>query len=744
LDTKLRNYNAGMGMKVLIFIICIVTFLGSLFGAIFMTLSTNMGPSTNHFNEEDLLFSKSYKESPAFEREFHNKLDKIIYILNEYKSEDFIREGLSINEGEWKNAVDDLFYSKIHSGAYGWEVNMDDLDEMDNLRATFEKDYEGEIAELKEKLTAHQLRNMERSLDSLSNEEGFTYYATDGVNILTNMKDTGSSIYATEFNTKPAYLIYENDKLTKRPASKDNSNSRIKYLDKELEARLDSVYNKDLKVYFSFDNEYIQAKEQAFKEARTLAFRWFPITAACVILTLASFIYLAVTTGRKDKEDNRPVYRIDNVFTEIQLAIIALCFIGGGAAFIDLSYNSIRYGIFNNNYLSLYNNSFMLSASLAIIIGLLAAGLGLLFVLSCIRNIKNRRFIANSLIGRVIIAIVKGLKSIYHGGSIMVKVVLIALAISLVSASVVGAPIAMLLVIILAPRWIKKYEEIKKGVEEVRNGNLTYKIPLEGKGELEQLAKGINEISEASNLAVQNELKNQRLKTELISNVSHDLKTPLTSIITYVDLLKREGLDSPEAENYLDILDQKSQRLQKLTEDLFEAAKASSGAIPVHFEKVDMLSLVNQSLGEMTDKIQSSGLEFKISAEKEHYYVNGDGALLWRVMENLLNNILKYAQEGTRVYIDLKEQGVNNGKSPMVMLEMKNISKTSLNIEASELMERFRRGDESRSSEGSGLGLAIAKDLIRLQEGWFEIKIDGDLFKSVVLLRGYKEEEDNE
>jgi signal transduction histidine kinase len=287
---------------------------------------------------------------------------------------------------------------------------------------------------------------------------------------------------------------------------------------------------------------------------------------------------------------------------------------------------------------------------------------------------------------------------------------------------------------------VNKYEAVKRGVEEVKNGNLTYKIKADGEGELDRLARGINEISEASNIAIQNELKNQRLKTDLISNVSHDLKTPLTSIITYIDLLKQEGLDSADAPKYLEILDQKSIRLKKLTEDLFDAAKASSGAIPVKFEKVEMLSLINQGLGEMSDRIETSDLEFKVNAQKEKYYVRADGQLLWRVVENLLGNVLKYAQEGSRVYIDLREQNGKNGGNANVILEIKNISKTELNIDADELMERFKRGDESRTTEGSGLGLAIAKDLVRLQNGWFEIKIDGDLFKAVVMLDSYTEE----
>jgi signal transduction histidine kinase len=302
------------------------------------------------------------------------------------------------------------------------------------------------------------------------------------------------------------------------------------------------------------------------------------------------------------------------------------------------------------------------------------------------------------------------------------------------------APLIFALILVFGPRWVKRYEAVKTGVEEVRSGNLSWRIPVEkdAHGELDELARGINEISEASNAAIQNELKTQRLKTDLISNVSHDLKTPLTSIISYVDLLKREGIDSPSAPEYLDILDRKSQRMKKVADDLFEAAKASSGAIPVRFEKVDMLSLIRQGLGEMNDVLSSRRFDVKLGFESERrYYVRADGRLLWRIVENLLGNVRKYALEGSRVYIDLSEKQAGGGMS---VLEMKNISEAQLNISADELTERFTRGDESRATDGSGLGLAIARDLARLQNGWFEIKIDGDLFKAVLMLETWKED----
>ena len=222
-----------------------------------------------------------------------------------------------------------------------------------------------------------------------------------------------------------------------------------------------------------------------------------------------------------------------------------------------------------------------------------------------------------------------------------------------------------------------------------------------------------------------NELKSERMKTELITNVSHDIRTPLTSIITYIDLLKNEQ-DEAKREEYIEILEQKSQRLKILTDDLFEAAKATSGNIPVTLEKIELVSLITQGLGELDDKIREGNLEFKFNYTKNKVFIKADGRLFWRAVENLFSNILKYALEGSRVYIEIIE-----GEHE-VTLTIKNISAYELNISADELMERFKRGDESRSSQGSGLGLSIAKSLIELQKGSFKIEIDGDLFKAII------------
>lgn len=638
-----------------------------------------------------------------------------------------------------------MIYGTAYISNYG--NGIDDLLLYDSYKesAEFQRQFDAKLSDILYLLD----QDNENVREQLDQTKGFSYYASDGIHTVTNVTGTASNPLGItadgkRFTEEPAYLIYQNGQLMKVPESAAViRNDSMKNLDKHLKSRLEERDGPTLTVGFSFDEGYLKGKEIEFARTKAALMKWFPVTILCGLLSLVLLIYLIAITGKKDENGNRPIYKIDRIFTEFQLLIISFLFVAGGGLFVKFLLEVLNYSVPFNDDIYINNDPLYLSVTLAGMIGFLSAGFGLYFILSVVRNIKAARFFKNSLLYLVISAIWRGGKGFYLSGSLMKKVVLITLALCILSATVVLAPFVAVVILVLAPKWVRKFEEVKKGVNEVKNGNVTYKIKAEGDSELDELARGINEISEASSIAIQNELKNQRLKTDLISNVSHDLKTPLTSIITYIDLLKREGLDNPEAPKYLEILDQKSIRLKKLTEDLFEAAKASSGAIPVKFEKVEMLSLINQGLGEMSDKIEASGLDFKINAQKEKYYVRADGQLLWRVVENLLSNVLKYAQEGSRVYIDLKEQNGKGGTISNMILEIKNISKTELNIDAKDLMERFKRGDESRATEGSGLGLAIAKDLVRIQNGWFEIKIDGDLFKAVIMLEAFLPEKEN-
>lgn len=472
---------------------------------------------------------------------------------------------------------------------------------------------------------------------------------------------------------------------------------------------------------FLIESELILAMDP--NDVEYLLELWAVVAIAAAILALMSLIYLVAAVGDRDYNGQIHLSRFDKVPGEIQLAAISAIFFGGGGLFL-VFVEDVVASIYGYGYLkSGFEMSIEVVATAAL--GLSAAALGLALVLSNAKKVKANHWLDHTIIGWLFFKIYR---DVGKGGSLMRRTVLLSIIICVMSATLFLAPVAVILILIFIPKLVHQYEAIKEGVQAVNEGDLEYKIPAQGKGEFGRLAEGINEMTGAINLAAQNEMRVQRMKTDLISNVSHDLKTPLTSIVTYVDLLKQDNLTEAQRNTYLDILSQKTERLCQLTDDLFEAAKASSGTMPVEMGTVDFLSLLNQSLGEMNERVEASSLEFIINHPEERYFVAADGRLLWRVISNLLSNVLKYSQNDTRVYVDFYRSG------HMVTMEIKNISRQSLNMDPESLMERFKRGDESRTIEGSGLGLTIAKDLMKLMGGVIELAIDGDLFKARVSL----------
>lgn len=279
--------------------------------------------------------------------------------------------------------------------------------------------------------------------------------------------------------------------------------------------------------------------------------------------------------------------------------------------------------------------------------------------------------------------------------------------------------------------------EIVDGINRIRNGEVDYKLDTGSlHGANRELADAVNNIGEGIGIAVKTSMRDEQMKTDLITNVSHDIKTPLTSIINYVDLLKRMEITEEPAKKYIDILDSKAHRLKQLTDDLVEASKISSGNIELDKEKVDLTELLNQGIGEFSEKLEERRLQVVFEESGAPAYIYADSRRMWRVVENLLNNICKYALEGTRVYFDVKTD------NERVCASVKNISRQQMNISPEQLTERFIRGDLARSTEGSGLGLSIAQSLTRVQGGEFTIYLDGDLFKITLEFPCYNEQED--
>ncbi len=272
---------------------------------------------------------------------------------------------------------------------------------------------------------------------------------------------------------------------------------------------------------------------------------------------------------------------------------------------------------------------------------------------------------------------------------------------------------------------IDKVKSLDEATSQLAEGNFAITLD-ENIGVFSPISKNLNNIKEGFRLAVDKEIKSQKMKAELISNVSHDLKTPLTSIITYVDLMKNQDITSETQKEYIDILDKKSKRLKILIEDLFEASKANSGNVELYLERLDVVALLRQTLGELEEKINNSSLQMKINVPENKVICKLDGRRTYRIFENIMSNTLKYALPNSRVYIDVVEN------QQEVSVVFKNISAYEMNFDTAEITERFTRGDISRNTEGSGLGLAIAKSFIELQNGKLEVIIDGDLFKLIV------------
>ena len=268
---------------------------------------------------------------------------------------------------------------------------------------------------------------------------------------------------------------------------------------------------------------------------------------------------------------------------------------------------------------------------------------------------------------------------------------------------------------------------LQTGAKKIADGETNHKVEHKFLiGEFKKHAESLNSINQAVNKAVEERVKSENMKTELITNVSHDLKTPLTSIVNYIDLLKKIDIENETAKEYVEVIDRQAQRLKKLTTDIVDASKAATGNIEVHSEKTILNVMLSQVNGEYAEALEKRELTLIQQLPENDVYVMADGRLLWRVFDNLLNNICKYSQSYTRVYMTLLSQG---SKAQIVF---KNISSTPLNINSNELTERFVRGDSSRNTEGSGLGLSIAKSLCELMNADFELSIDGDLFKVTI------------
>jgi signal transduction histidine kinase len=714
LAIKLKKFSHSTILKTIIFILTITCFTGSL-SIIEGLFNSETDPS--------IIFQDNYYESDQYIDELQRITRHAIYIITKHESRDKILSGESISEEEYAQKEYRLYLDFVDNSSE-YHSNLASENGHNRYKKSynykiFKKVYADKIEQMKKELIEEELRHLELRLNYLNKIDGLMYKVSDGKNSYYNTSENKDF-----FKSQPSYLINDSKETSIFPENIKNNP-----LYNELLRSIEDDYTTDnISVYIALTNDYlndnildwITAKESILKEIYILI-----ILAVVLLLCL---IYLIIVIGKKSYKDNKIYFNIvDKIYTDINIvACLSLILFWGNILYYHYYYDDVIF------------TSFIFPISTFIL-----GSICLILVLSLIKHIKNNTLIKHTLIFIILEKLNVLIKNIYNNGNMGIKAVLIVIAYPIILAlpiliNPVSSPFTVLLIPVtmgvalwLAIKKVGEFNKIKDGVEKIKDGDVYHKIEPCNDKELAKLALNINSIADGLNKSIDNELKSQRLKTELISNVSHDIRTPLTSIITYIDLLKKEGLNSENALEYLDVLEQKSSRLKTLTDDLFEASKASSGDIPVNIEQIDVTSLINQTMGELNDKILISGLDFRINYPSDNIYVKADGKLLWRVIENIMSNILKYALPNSRVYIDVLVS------DNTISIIFKNISSYELNIDSYELMERFKRGDESRNSEGSGLGLSIAKSLVELQNGKFNIKIDGDLFKVIIVLPKY-------
>lgn len=561
--------------------------------------------------------------------------------------------------------------------------------------------------------------------------------------IFTNMRSNDYEKTKEEISNSKYHWNYINDEVNSSIEfiNKDNIvyNTTYRYLDNMIVAGQPGYNNKEelttceLTGYdiFSRYNEekllgnssYTMIKQMYdfALQHKTMPFIALPVSAL-LLMIIAIYLLWAIGYNKKGEIE---LNLIDNIPYEI-LSIISLTLI---TIFITIAINIIN--ITNYIMITVFSVLYILCYIIVAVFGI-----------TTIKRIKAKKFLESFIIFRICRwfwrKTEKVVRTISHKIPENKKMFLCYLGFIFVSLVLGVTWQTGISIIVLIAFWVWAYYKIKRYGIEREKIRLALKHIYEGKtdiklnenelnGVLKEMAIYINDIAGGFSNAISENLKSERLKTELITNVSHDIKTPLTSIINYVDLLKTENIENEKAKEYIKILDQKSQRLKKLIEDLVEASKASSGNVKLNLENINVKELFNQTIGEFEDKLDSKKLIIETDMPKEDIIVRADSRYLYRVVENLFSNISKYALDGSRIYIDIKE------KIDIIEISIKNISKDKLNISSDELMQRFVRGDKSRYTEGSGLGLSIAQSLTELQGGKFNISIDGDLFKVMMV-----------
>lgn len=544
--------------------------------------------------------------------------------------------------------------------------------------------------------------------------------------IFTNMKSFGKTKFSSSeglldyIRSYQDYLIYDSGDMSYDSSGMPISLSELSSYVKSYPPSVDGDYI--LAVAVDTDYKASDKLAQYKKQYEEIA----PVSRMAVygvilgaLLYLLTMVYLTLAAGRSTEEDGQIVLnRFDRMHTE--------------PAALSLMIPAWLILVLVSNGVSVRN---LEMREFALAGGVTTFALNLLFLIgyiSLVRRIKAHTLWKNSVFCMVCSLfgeIMRNRKTttktmLSYAGFLLVNVMFLIMGefgIVLLAFFDLGMGVFLL-------RQAVQRQKILDGIKKISAGELTAQIPMEQiSGDNRVFAEAVNQMGSGLSAAVEKSVRDERLKSDLITNVSHDIKTPLTSIINYVDLLKREDIQNERARNYIAILEDKALRLKHLTDDLVEASRISSGNVKLELNRLNFQELIQQTNGEFSEKFENKGLKLVVDMPEEPVVIVADGRRLWRVIENLYNNTAKYAMPNTRVYVELTTVG------HMVRFSIKNISEQPLNINADELTERFIRGDVARSTEGSGLGLSIARNLTELQKGSFNIYLDGDLFKATII-----------
>lgn len=703
MDTKLKNMSRTWYVKFVVYLILV----GCVFGASFLVCKNMEFIRSANFEVFD---EKQFEDSFSFYQEMDSYINAV-FVAETYDSveeiqsgkyEEKVKERLEEPYECWDEANGNvkiealLDYNEVYySYEYGAYEEVKDNPDL-SFEAFLKENPELEEMERSAYITG-LIEEYQQSKELLLGEERF-------FSVFSTKKEEDNWIKKIETYPLYAYVKYDGQLV---------SNS------KHMRGILKSQEVSNKGAFIAVKETYYKQKTEEWQQQKKALEDLLMHILAFPIIGIFAFLYLVWVTGRRPGEDKVHLYRIDAIWSELYWIAGILAGVGITGLIVVLFNYEVKEKVMFYVWF------------------LMMGAVGTLFmecILAQVRHLKARKFLEGFLCFRILKKGYVILKSSWRRGKLSKRAVFLAILLPILCLTWVGAPFVIAFLIYMIYRYIGDFIEIMEGTKRIKNGKLNYKIQVKNNdGVLGELAEDINSLSKGLDAAVSNELRSERLKSELISNVSHDLKTPLTSIVTYVDLLKQEEIENETAKSYIDVIDRKTQRLTALTSDLFEAAKASSGDMPVHMEKVDLNAIIRQALGEFDEKIKKANLEIRTNLPEGGAYISADGKLTWRVLENLLSNVVKYGQSNSRVYMEAKEEETE------VCFVMKNISAYELNISADELMERFKRGDESRNSEGSGLGLSIANSLVHLQQGRFKIQIDGDLFKVTIHLQRYVE-----